>query len=459
VNGDGYGDIIVGAPEFSDDANMSEGHAYVWYGSASGLGPIGTVANADWEADSDNPQALLGKSAAPAGDVNGDGYDDIVIGAPAYGAAGDEGAAFVWFGSPAGLGADGTPANADWNTQWTQANAEMGWSVATAGDVNGDGYADILLGAPASASGQASEGAAFLWLGSASGLGSDGTPLNADWFAESNQAGAHLGRSVGTAGDVNGDGYADVIIGAPDYDGGLVNEGAAFIWLGGAADLGANGSPANADWTAESNQTGAVFGFSVATAGDVTGDGFADVIVGAPEYDGGLQGEGRAYVYAGHGQGPRTTPAWITESNQTDAAYGNAVATAGDVNGDGFADVIVGAWLYNGGQAAEGRAYVYHGSGDGPEDVAAWVTDANRAVSWFGDSVASAGDVNGDGYSDILVGAINYDNGQDEEGRAFLYAGQPIDPGLVPVWTAEGNQPGATLAWSVGPAGDVNGDG
>jgi len=104
--------------------------------------------------------------------------------------------------------------------------------VATAGDVNGDGYSDVIMGAPYYANGQADEGRAFLWLGSGTGLGADGTPENADWAAEGDQQSAFFGNSVATAGDVNGDGYSDIIIGAYGYDNVQMHEGRAFVYLG-----------------------------------------------------------------------------------------------------------------------------------------------------------------------------------------------------------------------------------
>jgi len=460
VNGDGYDDVIAGAPEYTDDALASEGHVFVWYGGpsgggggATGLGPNGTAANADWEAESEEANALFGRSAVTAGDVNGDGYDDVIIGAPGF--DGDEGEAFVWLGGAGGLGSDGLPGNADWRTNWPTSDA-AGWSVATAGDVNADGYADVLVGVPLGTNGQAGEGGAFLWLGSAAGLGAEGTPFNADWRAEGNQALAELGRSVSCAGDLNGDGYSDVVIGAPRYDNGSADEGAAFVWLGSDADLGANGFPGNAAWTREGTAANVHLGSSVATAGDVDGDGFADVLIGCPECAG---GEGSAFVFRGRAAGPESAAIWSDTGGQANAHFGNAVATAGDVNGDGFGDVVVGAWLYDGGEADEGGAFAYHGSGNGPEPSAAWSNASDQAGADFGVSVASAGDVNGDGYSDFLVAAPRFDAGHVDEGKIFLYAGRAIDPSFVPIWTAEGNQTGAQLGARVASAGDVNGDG
>jgi hypothetical protein len=221
---------------------------------------------------------------------------------------------------------------------------------------------------------------------------------------------------------VNGDGFSDVIVGAPFYDNGPNDEGGAFVYLGSAAGLSTT-----AAWTGESEQAGALFGFSVATAGDVNGDGFSDVIVGAYHHDNGQTSEGRAFVYHGSAAGLSTTAAWIGEGNQFEAQFGISVATAGDVNGDGFSDVIVGASAHSNNEAHEGRAVVYHGTAAGLGTIASWTGDGNQMLAHFGISVSTAGDVNGDGFSDVLVGAYFYDNGQTDEGRSFVYYGNEGD--------------------------------
>jgi hypothetical protein len=153
-------------------------------------------------------------------------------------------------------------------------------SVGAAGDVNGDGYSDVIVGAlfwVLSGDWIRDDGRAFVYLGSASGLG-----VTADWTASGDQVGALFGSSVGTAGDVNGDGYSDVIVGAQNYFNGESGEGLAFVYHGSASGLSVT-----ADWTAEGNQLNASFGYSVGGAGDVNGDGYSDVIVGAPKFNGG----------------------------------------------------------------------------------------------------------------------------------------------------------------------------
>ena len=289
--------------------------------------------------------------------------------------------------------------------------------------MNGDGYSDVIVGARAYDNGETNEGRALVYHGSATGL--SGT---AGWTAESDQAFADFGWSVRTAGDVNGDGYSDVIVGAECYNG---CRGRAFVFHGSSTGLTAG----SADWMGESEQVGARFGYSVGTAGDVNGDGYSDVIVGARFYDNGETDEGGAFVYHGGPTGLTTGSAdWTAESDQADAEFGVSVGAAGDVNGDGYSDVIVGAWLLDNGETDEGRAFVYDGGSTGLTTGSAdWTAESDQANAWFGYSVGTAGDVNGDGYSDVIVGAPSYDNGQTDEGRAFVYLGlgPPADLALT----------------------------
>ncbi|MDX9954016.1 MAG: integrin alpha [Anaerolineae bacterium] len=453
VNGDGYADVIVGAPYYNNGQDK-EGRIFVYHGSGTGLST-----NADWTAEGEQASAMLGFYVATAGDVNGDGYTDIIGGADTYSTVtgAQEGAAFAWYGSPSGLGLSGTPTNADWSARGSQSSSHFGSSVGVAGDVNGDGYADVIVGACLYSNGQTAEGRAFVYHGSALGLSA-----TANWTAESDQAEAQFGCAVSTAGDVNGDGYADVLIGARLYDGGQSDEGRAYVYHGAPAGLSAT-----AGWTAEGNQTDAYFGVSVGTAGDVNGDGYADVIVGARDYDSSETNEGRAFVYYGSATGPSATADWTAEGNQVNAWFGRLVSTAGDVNGDGYGDIVIGAPSYDG----KGAVFVYHGSasglgGYGTPDNADWKADSDQSLSYFGASAGAAGDVNGDGYSDVIIGAYGYDNDQTDEGRAFVWLGSasglnhgiPGQPANA-AWMAEGDQINAQFGIAVGTAGDVNGDG
>ena len=439
VNGDGFADVLVGADQY-DNGEEDEGRATLYVGSAAGLG-----ATPAWTAEGDQPGAHLGIRVAAAGDVNGDGFADVVIGAAFHdGGAPDDGRVLVYLGSAAGLGA--AP---DWFADGGQAGAALGWAAGTAGDVNGDGFADVIAGARGYDGGEIDEGRALLFLGSAAGLGA--APA---WIAGSDQAGAEFGYPVVTAGDVNGDGFADVIVGAWRFDNGETDEGQASVFLGSAAGLGAA-----AAWTAEGDQTRAEFALALGTAGDVNGDGFSDVVIGAPAYDHVEPGEGRVLVFHGAAAGLAAAPAWTAESNQSYAELGMAVAAAGDVNGDGFSDVVIGAPGYDAGQIDEGRAALYLGSPAGLAGAPAWTAEGDQAGAAFGAAVAGAGDVNGDGFADVIVGAERYASGQAAEGRAFLFLGSPAGLGAAPAWTAESNQALAWFGHAVAGAGDVNGDG
>ena len=439
VNGDGYSDVIVGSPYY-DNGQTDEGRAFVYHGSATGINITAAAT-----VESNQADAYMGISVASAGDVNGDGYSDVIVGAYGY-TNGQffEGRAFVYHGSTSGIN---TTAAA--TVESNQVNASMGVSVTSAGDVNGDGYSDVIVGAHFYDNGQTREGAIFVYHGSASGINTTAAAT-----VESNLANAYLGYSVASAGDVNGDGYSDVIVGAYGYTNGQSNEGAAFIYHGSASGINTTAAA-----TVESNQVNANMGYSVASSGDVNGDGYSDVIVGVPYFDNGQTDEGRAYVYNGAATGINTTPVATVESNQINAQMGYSVASAGDVNGDGYSDVIVGARLYDNGQTDEGAAFVYHGSASGISTTAAATVESNQAIAWMGYSVASAGDVNGDGYSDVIVGALYYDNGQTDEGAAFVYHGSATGINTTAAATVESNQANAFMGWSVASAGDVNGDG
>ncbi len=402
VNGDGYDDVIVGVFRY-DHGQENEGAAFIYHGSASGISTTYAAM-----VESNQVEAEMGYSVSGAGDVNGDGYDDVVIGAWLYdnGQTG-EGAAFIYHGSASGVSSTYAAM-----VESNQTAAYMGVSVSGAGDVNGDGYDDVIVGAYCYNNGEALEGAAFVYHGSDSGISTTYATM-----VESNQISAYMGESVSGAGDVNGDGYDDVIVGDAWYDNGQTGEGAAFIYHGSASGVSSTYAA-----MVESNQVSACMGQSVSGAGDVDNDGYSDVIVGAAYYN---NDDGAAFIYYGSASGIGTTNASMIESNQTDSHMGRSVSGAGDVNGDGYDDVIVGANSYYDDNAElwEGAAFIYHGSASGIGTSHAAIVESNQFDAGMGWSVSGAGDVNGDGYDDVIVGAIYYDNDETNEGAAFIYHG------------------------------------
>ncbi len=435
VNGDGYSDVIIGAP-YCDNPETSEGLAYVFHGSTSGLAPV-----ASWVAENNLAFNFLGYSVSGAGDINGDGFGDVLVGIRGYdNGQSDEGQACVYHGSASGL-ATAPSWSAEGNLEYSSfANA-----LSSAGDVNGDGYSDVIIGASTYDNGEADEGRAFVFNGSAVGL----TPT-AYWSNENNQPGSRLSTSAAYAGDLNGDGYSDLIVGAPYYDGVYNEAGRVYIFLGKYEGLSLT-----ANQTIDGGIASALFGSCVSTAGDVNGDGFCDAIVGAPHFSNGESNEGIAYVFYGNATGLNASASWSFESNQIGAQYGSAVSSAGDVNGDGYADVLISSPFYNN----LGRVYLFLGGASGLDSNPAWYAEGDQINAQFGSAISSCGDVNGDGFADIVIGAPFYDNGQTDEGRAFVYLGHSGGLSNLPVWTTESGQADAQYGRSVSSAGDVNGDG
>jgi len=382
---------------------------------------------------------------ASVGDVNRDGFDDVALGEPGYRFDSSfVGAAFVYLGSSAGLRSSPV-----WTGGDGQRGSHFGRSVAAAGDVNGDGFSDLIVGAPDASYGEAKEGAAYVYLGSA-----DGLATSPSWRVESNQVSGRLGNAVAGAGDVNRDGYSDVLVASdPIAVGNIHPRGSVSLYLGSASGLST--VPA---WTAATGLQNDFFGASIASAGDINGDGYGDVLVGAPDQSNLVPS--RVYVYLGSAAGLSSTPARILENDQSGSGFGQSVSSAGDVNGDGFADVIIGAPNYTNFWYPDGRVFVYYGSSGGLAGSPAWFADGEvRDNYWgfdnLGSVVGTVGDFNHDGFSDIIAGAASFDRGN---GAVLLYRGSATGPSATAVWIAEGN-PDSFFGWTASGTGDVNGDG
>jgi hypothetical protein len=407
-DGDSDDEILI-----SSGAIAAGGAASFFLGSSSG-----PTLPAIWTAEGGNPGDGFGRSLACAGDANGDGINDLLIGANGFDGPGNaSGKAFLFLG----IASAAPSTTAIWEVTGTQTNSQFGFSVAGAVDVNDDGFDDLIVSARGDSNGENLEGRVFVYYGT-----SNGPPLNPNIVFESNRIDARFGYSVAGLGDVNGDGFDDIALSSTWYDGAPAG-GRVFAYYGSI-----NGLNANPHWQAVEPPdviSSPEFGFCVSRAGDVNGDGFDDFIVGGPYHSVTQQEEGIAVLYLGSPAGLGMNPAWVVSSHHhllNGARFGWSVSDAGDYNGDGFDDVIVGAPYYSAGISQQGAAFIYLGSPSGLNRFPARIFTGEEIDSQFGFRVARAGDVNDDGMADILVGSPQY--GPEREGKVYVFYGEAIRP-------------------------------
>jgi len=368
----------------------------------------------------------FGGAVSGAGDINADGYEDIIVGAEGEG---QDGNAHIFNGRTGELLYSLT-------TPELYGSDIFGCSVAGPGDLNGNGFDDVVIGMDGTVPGDMvmvfdGESGDLLWT------------LRSP--AEDNYG--EFGRKVATAGDVNNDGRQDFIVAArlEDSDLGTTLSGKAYVFSG-------NECQHLLTLTAPVEKQGAFFGSSISGAGDVNGDGYDDLIVGADseDSDDGMVEQGGAYVFSGE----TGANIWTLESPIAHAYgyFGRSVAGIGDVNNDGFHDVAVAEL----GPSYEGLVHVYDGRTG--EFIRTFMSPGD-AASHFGTSMCGVPDINGNGYGDILIGALYDSPGTSPNlaGRAYLFdvaTGELLSIFISPNEQLEGYF-GSTVAY----IGDVNGDG
>ena len=476
VDGDGFLDVIVGGPE-DYFTGMNSGSAWLYSGNGGGLSMTDSWMN--WGENSFQTDSRFGWSVASAGDVNGDLYDDIIVGAPVYdsipmrfpwrfperepndtfatategfmnwedvefdssdiGGPGDVDYYLFHYDSPFRPDADVTvELFGGIDCVLTLYDANENFIATSSGSCAitipppalGSFYAlveDALnVGGPytlvAYVPWRMDVGEAYLFLG-----GPSGPSWVADWSSlGDDQPNANFGVSVASAGDVDNDGFSDIVV---------ASAGKTFLFRGSAGGLSA--AP---DWTAPVGEV-------VASAGNVNGDLYDDVIISQPQ---------DVYVYLGSATGLLPSADW-TSTGEGQGWFGRAIASAGDVNNDSFDDIIVGAESFNAGSGGEGKAYAYLGSATGLDTAASWWSSGNAIPgARFGTSVASAGDVNNDGFADVIVGAPDDDLVGSSTGRAYVFLGGPSGLSMTWAWESAGpEEAGSQFGASVASAGDL----
>lgn len=402
INGDGFSDVIVGQA-------LGWGTVWVLYGPLSGWVDL---AGADARFDGEHDFDLAGVVAA-TGDVNGDGYDDFVVGGPAYPGiepdiAGYDGVVYVVYGPVSG---EHSFADAD-GVIHGETGSHFGHAVSGAGDVNGDGYADVVVGAPSM--GVDSRGAAFVFYGPLDGSLS---AADAEVTLVSDVAYQHVGYSVAGGHDTDADGIPDLLIGTYYRGAYLVTNVTAGMVLLADSSAHFGCSPCSS------------FGSRVAFSGDVYADGTSDVLLGDPLRAHEGISPGGAFLFETPTVGEflqSTATTFLVGEGDGDAA-GASSSGIGDVDGDGVDDIIIGAWFNDTGATDSGAAYLFYGpvpAGEVSLSTADARIVAHSPMSAVGYDVASVGDINGDGLMDfaILAGA---EVGGLEQTPAYVFYGRP----------------------------------
>ncbi len=396
VNGDGIDDILIGAYG-NDVISENAGKTYLVFGNSSGFQYDFSLSQADASFVGEGEGDWSGYAVAGGGDVNGDGFDDILIGARYNNQAGTQaGKTYLIFGK-----------NTDWDQNMSLSYSDAsylgefpedfsGSSLSIAGDVNGDGFDDILIASPGNDHGGNMAGKTYLIYGKETGWIWDEYLHQADATFYGKANFDVSGSSVSISGDVNGDGFDDIIIGSG-------NGQEAYIMFGSTSGLMKDTNLSNADASLVGEPDSGRAGRSISTGGDVNNDGFDDILIGADLNSEGGPGFGQSYLVLGRDHGwsrglslSNSTASFIGEAQNDNS--GAVVSIAGDVNGDGFDDILIGAFNNDEGGSSSGQAYLFFGKRTGWEmDIS--LSDAD--ISFIGEDQGNSVGISLSGTADV----------------------------------------------------------
>ncbi len=490
VNGDGFEDLV-----FYSSASGFTAVVVVQYGSPDGLSNYEFLFTTAKEYGT-----AYGSSFAPVGDINGDGKADILVGETAENTpATDGGRAYIYYGNSTNLSE-----YPDWSFTRNIATDLIGKNCTAIGDINGDGYNDVLFGSSSSST-------VLIFFGSSDGLEAIG-----DEVFTGSASNNYYGYSVDQLGDFNNDNFDDFVIGSPGFS---TNNGKGVEYFNGndnepvpnliystshikngyqvnsAGDINGdgktdlltsgyicsdyapyifynnNGFGFDSSWfTCSYDYNDQPYRISVNAAGDVNNDGYDDFLVGGLGKNftennptasavrlfygnNNLLYYDTTYVYS------VDSNIWVNNFTQDSCDFGRSLAPLGDINGDNFDDFIVSAPRFDNGENNEGKTYIYLGDELIPSYTPFWTFESNQINAQSGYSIGTQGDINGDGLYDLIIGAPYYDNGETDEGVVFVFLGNPIGFNVTPSFILEINQAGANFGISVDFAGDYNNDG
>ncbi|MHC5937698.1 beta strand repeat-containing protein [Nostoc sp.] len=469
INGDGIADLIIGARYASPASNSVQ--SYVVFGSKGGFDAklnLSTLNGTNGFAiNGINAVDGLGYSVSSAGDINGDGIADLIIGARyASPNASNSGQSYVVFGSKGGFDAQLNLSTLNGTNGFAingNAGDYSGISVSSAGDINSDGIADLIIGAADASPNGYYSGRSYVVFGSKGGFDAklNLSTLNGTNGFAINGINAYnvSGWPVSSAGDINSDGIADLIIGARDAVANGYYSGQSYVVFGskGGFDAKLNLSTLNGtngfaiNGINEYDKSGS----SVSSAGDINGDGIADLIIGAPYASPNGYYSGQSYVVFGSKGGfdaqlnlstLNGTNGFAINGINADDNSGISVSSAGDINGDGITDLIIGAPYASPNSDRSGQSYVVFGSKGGFDaqlnlstlnGTNGFIINGINEYDESGGSVSSAGDINGDGIADLIIGAYGADPKGDYSGQSYVLFGN-----RAPVLDLNGNSSG-----------------